>query len=90
MHQLTLIPSTIVGGSILAVLPVAASHLESDTNPKEATIRPGIATIVTVLLLLGTLALSPPTWAVVVLAVFALETAAVDVARARQARAHRT
>lgn len=52
--------------------------------------RPGIATLIAVLLLLGTLALNPSTWAVVVLAVLALATAGVDVARSRQARAGRT
>jgi hypothetical protein len=52
--------------------------------------RPGVATLITLLLLLGGLALNPPAWAVVVLAVVALATAGVDLARARQARAGRT
>lgn len=52
--------------------------------------RPGIATLITVLLLLGVLTLNPPTWAVVILALLALATAGVDIARAGQARAGHT
>lgn len=50
--------------------------------------KPGYATLITMLLLAGALTLHAPWWGVTVLAVLAAVTAVVDVARWRQTRTH--
>ena len=49
--------------------------------------RPGISSLLTLLLLVGALALGAPTWGVAVLAVLFVVTAAIDVLRWRHDRA---